>query len=92
MQGTVVRSLVSEDSTCLGATEACVSPLRAHLLKLLRPNAAATEACASRASALEKPLQRETWALQCNAMKSSPCSWQLEKAQAEQQRPSATKK
>ena len=62
---------------------------KAHMPQLLRPRATATEACVPRAHApqQEKPLQWEAHELQW----SSPCSLQLEKARAQQQRPNAAK-
>ena len=83
MHGTHVRSLVREDSTCRGATK----PSSPQLLSLC---AAATEAHVQRACA---PQTREVTALRssCTAMKSSPHLLQLEKAHAQQWRPSMVK-
>ena len=58
---------------------------RAQEPQLLSPRAATTEACALQQ---EKPLQRETCALQ---LESSPCSSQLGKALSQQQRANTAK-
>ena len=87
MQGTRVQSLVQEDPTCHGAA------------KSMRRNsstcATTTEIHAPRARApqQEKPPQWEAHALRslCTATKSSPHSWQLEKAHAQERRPNAAK-
>ena len=83
MQGTKVRSLVQEDSSCCRAT-------KAHAPQLLSPHDATTEApepgaCAynKRSHPNEKP---------CTSTKSNLCLPQLEKAYEQQRRPSITKK
>ena len=83
MQGTWVRS--QEDSTCHGATKPMHHDSWAHVLHT------ATEACTptGHARKQEKPLKREAWTPQ---LESSPYSLQLEKACAQQWRPSTAKK
>ena len=92
MQGTRVRSLVREDSTCCGATKpvgrnywTCVLEPASHKYwarepQVLSPRATTTEACVPRARAP----QREATGTRspCTATKSSPCSPQLEKKPA----------
>ena len=72
IQGTYVRLLVQEDSTCHRATKAHAPPLlslysRAHRPQLLSPHAATAKAHAPRACAplqQEKPPQQEALAQQ----------------------------
>ena len=61
-----------------------------HAAEQLSPRATTTEACTPRARA---PQQREATAVRSprTAMKSSPCSPQLEKARAQQRTPNAAK-
>ena len=87
MQGTRVRALVREDSTCRGATK----PVRHNYWACaLEPMSHNYWARAPRALALQ---QREATAMRspCTATKSSPCSPQLEKAHVQQQRLNAAK-
>ena len=83
VQGTRVRALVWEDPTCRGATKpmrhnyrACTLEPRSH--NYWSPCATTTEALTPRPCAL----QREATAVRspCTAMKSSPCSPQLEES------------
>ena len=87
---TWVRSLVSEDLTCLGAAKPMHHNSWARMLQLLSPRAATIEAHVPRACApwFEKPLEQEA---RTPRWMSSPCSPQLEKALSQQRRPSATK-
>ena len=88
VQGTRVQSLVWEDPTCHGATKPVRhnywSP-RAQVLVGRNYWARTPRALAPQQV---KPPQREACA---PATKSSPCSPQLEKARAQQQRPNAAK-
>ena len=79
VRGTRVQSLVWEDSTCRRAT-------KAHAPQLLSPGAAAPEALgpvlgSERSHCTEKPGHNN---------REQPCSRQLEKPRAQQQRPSST--
>ena len=97
MQGKLVWSLVWEDPTCLGQLKpvhhnhwVCVlesMSLRLLNQQLMSPCAASTEAHVPRACApqQEKPPQWEACAPQ---PESSPCPPQLQKARAQQRRPS----
>ena len=80
VQETWLWALVREDPTCCGAPEPQLLSLcsRAHEPQLLSPCATTTEACVSRARAL----QWEATAMRslCTANKSSPRSPQLEKS------------
>ena len=82
MQGTRVRALVWEDPTCWGATK----PVHHNYGACVHTT---TEAWVPRARAPK----RDTTAMRslCTATKSNPRSPQLEKARAQQQRPSAAK-
>ena len=71
------------------ATELLSPHSRAQELQLWNPCAAAIEACTPRASQHEKPSQREAHTPQ--QKNGGPCSLQLEKALAKQQRPSTAK-
>ena len=95
MQGTWVRALVQEDPTCRGAAK----PVRLQLLslcsrarepQLLSPCATTTEAHVPRAHATQQR-QATTMRSLRTAMKSSPCSLQLEKARAQQRSPNTAK-
>ena len=79
MQGTWVWSLVWEDSTWRGQLKPMCHNYWAHVPQLLSPCAGTTEACASRARALqqEKPPWCKAHALQ---LENSPCSLWWEKA------------
>ena len=81
MQGTWVRALGQEDSTCRGATKTMSR-------NYWSPRATTTEACAPTAHALqqEKPLQWEAHALQ-----RTPHLPQLETARVQQWRPNTAK-
>ena len=80
MQGTWVRSLVREDLTCHGPQLLSLSS-RAGEPQPLKPEC-------RESVRQEKPLQGEARVLQLD---SSPCSPQLEKASAQQQRPRTAK-
>ena len=94
MQGTQVRALVRGDPTCHGATKpmrhnywACaLEPAShnywAHVPQLLKPTRLEPVLHNKRSHHNEKP---------ATATKSSPCSPQLEKASAQQQRPNTAK-
>ena len=87
MQGTRVRSLVREDSTCHRATKPVshtTGPALCGVRKLrpLSPRVTTAEACALEPELCnEKPLQREALTLQ---QESSPCSSQLQRARVQQ--------
>ena len=94
-QRTLVWSLIQEDPTCPGATKPvhhywASTHSRAHEPQLLSPCAATREAHMPRACALhqEKPLQ---WRSLSTTTKSSLHLLQLEKACAQQQRPTTAK-
>ena len=76
MQATRVQSLVQEDSTCFGAIRPVHHNSWPHVLQLRKPQR------------LELVLTREAAAMRslCTTRKSSPCSPQLEKVCAQQQR------
>ena len=78
MQGTRVRSLVWEDPTCYGATKPVHHNYWAHVLQLLKP-------------VLSNKRSHHTESLR-TATKSSSRSLQLEKAHAQQWRPTQPKK
>ena len=80
MQGTLVQSLVLEDSKCHGTTKPIRHKCWAHAPQLLKPTHPT-----ARAWQQEKPLQ---WEACIRPLQSSPCSLQLEKACTQQQRPS----
>ena len=90
MQGTRVQALVQEDPTCCGATKPVCHNYWARVPQLLSLRATTTEACVSRACALqqEKPLQ---WEARAQQQRVAPCSPQLEKALVQQRRPNAAK-
>ena len=80
MQGTWVRALVREDSTCHGATKPVHHNYWACVPQLLKP--ASLRSATREATAMRSPR---------TATKSSPYSPQLEKARTQQRRPNAAK-
>ena len=82
MQGTQIRPLVREDGTCREATIACAPKLLNHVLQPLKPMHLEPVLCNGRKHHSEKSVHRD---------EQQPCSLQLEKARAQQQRPSAAK-
>ena len=87
MQGTWVRVLVREDPTCHGATKPVCHNYWARVPQLLK------SACLEPNKYVSYSATREATAMRSlrTATKSSPCSPQLEKAHAQQQRPNAAK-
>ena len=81
IQGTGVWSLVQEDSICLRATKPVSHSYWAHMLRLLKPLCPGAHALQH-----EEPPQ---WEARVPQLKSGPSSLQLEKAWAQQRRPSA---
>ena len=82
MQGTRVRALVWEDPPCRGATKPRRHNYWVHVPQLLKPMRLEPVLRNKRSHHGEKP---------CTLTKSSPCSPQLEKARAQQQRPNTAK-
>ena len=81
-QGTHVRALVREDPTCHRATKPVSHNYWARVLQLLKPARLEPMLTTREATAMGSP---------CTAMKSSPCSTQLEKARAQPRRPNSAK-
>ena len=87
MQGTWVQALVREDPTCRGATKPVHHKYWACALEPASHNY--WSPCAW--SPCSTTRQATTMRSVCTATKSSPCSLQLEKARAQQRRPSTAK-
>ena len=94
MQGTRVWALVWEDPTCLGATKPMHHNYWACTLELTRHNYWAHVSQLLKTAHLEPMLRNKRSHLNEKAAhrnESSPCSPQLEKAHAQQQRPNTAK-
>ena len=89
MQGTWVRALVWEDSTCRGATKPMCCNYWACESQLLCPCATTTEAHVPKACALQR--EATTMRSPRTAMKTSPHLPQLEKARTQQQKKDPTR-
>ena len=81
MQGTGVRTLVQEDPTCRGATKPMSHNYWSHVLQLLSPRAATTEAahlepvlCNNRSHHNEKNMHRNEEQPWLAATRESPCT------------------
>ena len=82
MQGTQVRSLVREDPACRRATKPVCHNYWARMPQLLKPGNWSPCSATREATAMRSPH---------TAVKSSPCSPQLEEAHAQQRRPNTAK-
>ena len=95
MKGTLVRSLIREDSTCCGTIKAVCHNYWARALEPTGRNYWAHKPQLLKLVHLEPVLhKKEATAMRSlhTATKSSPCLWQLEKASMQQRRPITARK